>query len=303
MAEKLDRDFEWDFAGPPINLKIPSTTVGDQHKAGTYIDEWGCVFTNIYDGIIGEVKNPLVTGENWEDFDDKVHIPMEQLTFNVNDVNRFCASTDKFVLSGTNPRPFEQLQFIRGTENLFVDLALDNPGLTSSLTKMHDFYCELMTAWAKTDVDGISFMDDWGSQKSLLINPNTWIEVFKPLYKDYIDIAHSYGKKIFMHTDGYILDIIPHLIELGLDAINAQIFCMGVENLTQFAGEITFWGEIDRQHILPYATKAEVEAAVESVYKNLWKNGGCIAQCEFGPGSKPENVYTVFEKWQSISEK
>ena len=86
------------------------------------------------------------------------------------------------------------------------------------------------------------FMDDWGLQKGLLMNPALWVEIFKPLYKDFIDIAHKNNKKIFMHSDGYILDIIPHLIELGLDAVNSQVFCMGLENLKQFKGKITFWG-------------------------------------------------------------
>jgi len=158
-----------------------------------------------------------------------------------------------------------------------------------------------MEAWAKTDVDALWFMDDWGAQKSLLVSPKTWIEFFKPLYKDYIDIAHSHGKKIFMHSDGYILDIIPHLIELGLDALNSQIFCMGVENLRQFRGKITFWGEIDRQYLLPRGTAQEIQDAVRRVHENLWQHGGCIAQCEFGAGANPDNVYRVFETWNKIS--
>jgi hypothetical protein len=120
------------------------------------------------------------------------------------------------------------------------------------------------------------------------------------MYKDYVDIAHSHGKKIFMHSDGYTLQIIPHLIEIGLDAMNAQIFCIGVDKLAPFKGKLTFWGEIDRQHLLPYATLTEIEEAVKKVYNTLWDNGGCIAQCEFGPGAKPENVYKVFETWSKI---
>jgi hypothetical protein len=103
-----------------------------------------------------------------------------------------------------------------------------------------------------------------------------------------------------MHSDGYILDILPDLIELGLDAINAQIFCMGVEKLgARCKGKITFWGEIDRQYLLPYGTAEEVISAVKSVHKTLYENGGVIAQCEFGPGAKPDNVYLVFETWSN----
>lgn len=89
-----------------------------------------------------------------------------------------------------------------------------------------------------------------------------------------------------MHSDGCILDIYPHMIELGLDALNSQIFCMGIEKLEQFRGKITFWGEIDRQHILPEGTPEQVEEAVKSVKESLWAGGGCIAQCEFGPGGE-----------------
>lgn len=166
---------------------------------------------------------------------------------------------------------------------------------------MHQFYCDLLEKWAKTDVDALRFMDDWGSQRSLLISPALWKEMFLPLYRDYIEIAHSHGKKIFMHSDGYIVDILPILADAGLDAVNSQLFCMGLENLEFMKGKITFWGEMDRQHLLPYGTEEQLRAAVRSVYNTLWSDGGCIAQLEFGPGAKPENVFAVFDEWDKIS--
>jgi hypothetical protein len=87
---------------------------------------------------------------------------------------------------------------------------------------------------------------------------------------------------------------------LGLDAINAQLFCMGLEKLKPFKGQITFWGEIDRQHLLSTGTTKEVAAAVRQVKETLYQDGGVIAQCEFGPGANPENVYTVFETWNDL---
>jgi hypothetical protein len=103
-----------------------------------------------------------------------------------------------------------------------------------------------------------------------------------------------------MHSDGYTLAIIPHLIDLGLDAFNTQIFCMGMDALKPFKGKITFWGEVDRQHLLVDASPAEVKYAVRGVFDALWDQGGCIAQCEFGAGSKPENVRAVFEAWNEV---
>lgn len=296
---QIRRDFEPDIVSAPAKMNTPDISRGDINKKGEYIDPWGCRFFNLQDGVIGEVKTPLVQEEEWEDVDN-IHIPYEHLDFEIQQVNAFCRGTDKFVKAGCCPRPFEQLQFIRTSELLFMDL-MDMPkNMITFMQKMHTFYCDLLEKWAKTEVDALSFMDDWGSQRSLLINPTLWDEIFKPMYKDYIDIAKRYGKKTFMHSDGYTYDIYPRLIELGLDALNSQIFCIGLDKLEQFKGKITFWGEIDRQHLLPHGSLQDIENAVKEVYEKLWADGGCIAQCEFGPAGNPDNIYQVFQTWNNI---
>lgn len=300
MMQKLEKDFEWDFDGPDVVLKEVPKTKGDAYALGEYVDEWGCIFTNLQKGVIGEVKHPIVEEEDWSDVGN-VHIPEELLTFDKDQANRSCEKKqDKFLFANCCPRPFEQLQFIRGTANLYMDLMDPADKMQEFMKKMHDYYCRLMTKWAETDVDALNMMDDWGAQNDLLINPQLWEEFFMPMYRDYIQIAHSHGKKIFMHSDGHILRILPRLIDLGLDAVNSQLFCMGIENLAPFQGKITFWGEIDRQHLLPYGTLTDIDQAVEKVYSTLWKDGGCIAQCEFGPGANPDNIYRVFQKWEHL---
>ncbi len=296
MVARIRQDYPDDIIGAPCILQTPTIEEGDPYRTGVSRDAWGCIVTNIHQGVIGEVKEALVQDEDWEDVTN-VHIPREWLSFDRDAVNGFCRDTDRFVTCGCCPRPFEQLQFIRKTEELYMDLMDIPEKLRVFMGEVHTFYCELLEEWAKTEVDALTFMDDWGAQKSLLIHPNLWRELFRPMYKDYIDIAKRHGKKIFMHSDGYILDILPDLAEMGLDAINSQIFCMGVEKLEPLAGKITFWGEMDRQHLLVEGTKEDIQKAVEKVRETLWKDGGCIAQCEFGPGAKPENVYEVFRSW------
>lgn len=304
---RIKRDFPDDIGVSP-NEGFPSTEgfqirEGDPHgnpyDVGIYIDVWNCEFTNFHRGVIGEVKKPLIEGENWEGLGE-MRIPEECLEIDHEGINEFCRNSDLFVLAGDWARPFERLQFLRGTEQLYVDLILQPDGLFEVMEIVHDYYCRLLTAWAETDVDALWYMDDWGAQSSLLISPELWVKLFKPLYRDYINIAHDHGKKIFMHSDGYITDIIPHLIDLGLDALNSQIFCMGVETLAQFRGKLTFWGEIDRQHLLPEGSPEDIEHAVTLVKDALWADGGCIAQCEFGPGTKPENVFSVFNTWNNL---
>ena len=296
-VEKIRCEFPNDIISSPAFYKTPPVTKGEVTEPGEFFDEWGCTFINYQRGITGEVKNPPITGDEWENM-GTFRLPWEIHSIDKEKINEFCAGTDKYVSSGYNIHPFEQLQFLRGTEQLYIDLMLKPKKFMETLEEIHDFYCKLVTKWAETDVDGISLMDDWGSQRSLLINPTIWVEIFKPMYKDYISIAHKHGKKVKMHSDGYILDIIPHLIDVGLEAVNAQIFCMGMDKLKQFRGDITFWGEIDRQDLLPNGSTEDIKKAVLSVREKLWKSGGCIAHCEFGPSAKPENVYQVFKTWE-----
>ncbi|NLD43239.1 MAG: methyltransferase, partial [Chloroflexi bacterium] len=142
-------------------------------------------------------------------------------------------------------------------------------------------------------------MDDWGSKASLLISPAMWVEVFKPLYRDYCDLAHAHGKFVFMHSDGYILPLYEHLIEIGVDAINSQLFTMPLEEIAaRYKGRITFWGEMDRQGILPFGTPEDVRAAVRRVQDAFWDGrGGVIGQAEVNVDMPLENIRAFFEAW------
>jgi uroporphyrinogen decarboxylase len=296
---ELKARYPMDLAKPPECLLEPLPTHGDRYETGTFIDMWGNEYVNVQPGVAGEVKRPQIRDEQWRDA-SRIRFPRELQTLDVDKVNAFCAGTDKFVSTDFSPQPFQLLQFLRGTEDLLTDLMVRPPRMMEFLDNVHNFYCETLALWAESDVDALNIVDDWGAQNALLIPPALWREVFKPLYRDYIDIAHRRGKKIFMHSDGHLLEILEDLVELGLDAVNSQIFCMGPERLRPYAGRITFWGEMDRQGLLCFGSPADVEAAVRRVQDNLWKDGGCIAQLEFGAGARPENVLATYRAWDSL---
>lgn len=291
---KIMVEYPDDIVYAPVNYHTPPISKGEYFKIGSYIDEWGCQFENIHEGIIGEVKTPLI--REWKDLDN-LRTPRELLTFDREKVNEFCRTSDKFVIAGGLARPFERMQWLRTTEQFFMDLALYPKEVLRMRDIIHSFFMEEMELWCNTEVDAVWFMDDWGSQNSLLISPVMWRKFFAPCYKDYIDLAHSKGKKIFFHSDGYILDILPDLIEMGLDAINSQVFCMDpVELGRRFAGKITFWGELDRQHLLPDGTSGQIRSAAKILKKAFYRDGGFIVQCEFGPAANPANILEYFEE-------
>jgi uroporphyrinogen-III decarboxylase len=291
--------FPDDIVGAPAIYKTPlPKTQGDPYEEGTYVDEWGCIFKSVQAGVIGEVKEPVL--KELADM-DQMRLPVEFLSFDIDAVNAFCRSTDRFVTSGCCARPFERMQFLRSTVNLYYDMLEAPAKFEALLDKVNGFFMEELEMWAKTEVDALNFMDDWGAQRALLISPAMWRKYFKPVYKAYADLAHRHGKYLFFHSDGYIQDILPDLVEIGVDAVNCQLFVMDIEEIGRsLRGKITFWGEIDRQHLLPTGSKADIAAAVRRVYENLYDRGGAIAQCEFGAGARPENVYQVYQTWEEI---
>jgi hypothetical protein len=299
FVQRLHEVFPDDVVPAPSVYIEHLDTRGDRYKKGTYIDEWGCIFSNPLDGAIGIVQTPLVA--DWQDL-GKFNPPQATLSIDKEAVNAFCRQTDHFVLMGSFVRPFERLQFIRTMEHALIDLVEKPPELFELLDRIHQHYLKEVEVWASTEVDAISLMDDWGTQQGLIASPDVFRQIFLPMYKEYAEIARHHGKYLFMHSDGYIMDIMPDLIETGVDALNAQIFCMGVKELGEmYRGKITFWGEIDRQNLLPHGTRQDIQQAVYEVWLYLYQDGGVIGQCEFGLEANPENIFTVYETWDALS--
>ena len=106
-----------------------------------------------------------------------------------------------------------------------------------------------------------------------------------------------------MHSDGYIMDILPDLVEIGVNAVNPQLFCMPIEELGErFAGKLCFWGEIDRQRLLTAAPPQEVRAAVRRVAQAFMKHRrtGVVGQCHGGKGHLHENLEAAYDEWSKV---
>jgi len=275
-------------------------TKGSPYAVGFYTDEWGCTFENVQKGVMGMVKLPILS--HWDRLSD-LELPEWLLNVNVEAANASCAVTRRWTIAPCCPRVFERMQFLRGSQALFIDLAEESSELRELRDRVFDFYRREWEIWAETDVDMLMLMDDWGAQRGLLIDPALWRTWFRPLYAELVAIAHAKGKKVLYHSDGYIDSILGDFVDMGVDAINCQLFCMDIEDIgRRYRGKITFWGEIDRQHLLAFGTADEIHRAVRQVYNNLaMPSGGVIAQFEIGPGASLPNVWAVREAWDLIS--
>lgn len=305
VVKRINALYPPDYISPSCVYQPSTRTSGEPYVVGTFVDEWGCVFENLQAGIIGEVKSPqIVDIIDWRACKPPYEILPADYASARDIVNRFCAETDKFTLAGCCPRPWERMQFLHGTAASMMDVMTPDEGLNDLLRVIHEFYMKELEFWATTDVDCFYFMDDWGSQRQLLIPPRVWRELFKPLYKDYCDLARANGKFTLMHSDGCIAEIYEDLIEIGVNAVNSQLFTMDMADLASRAkGKITFHGEIDRQHILPSENPQIVRDAVQEVAKHFYDPaGGIVIQFEFGPSANPNNPEIIFNEWEKIEE-
>ncbi len=288
-----------DFTRPPFQYGKGRLEQGEQNRIGGYTDAWGCGWEVGEDGVIGEVKRPPLA--DWKALDQWK--PPEEILrdADLSQVDEFCDNSEAFTLAGTNVNLFERMQFLRGTENLFMDIGYGVKQFDRLLEILRDYFCRELEMWAKTSVDAIVFFDDWGSQTGMLVAPDWFRTVFKPVYEEFAHIIKKAGKKVFMHSDGCIESILPDIIDIGVDALNAQLFCMDIEKIAKtYKGKLTFWGELDRQKILPFGTPDDVRQAVRRVRSALDDGiGGVIAQMEWGLKVPKQNILAAFEAWEA----
>ncbi len=289
--------FPSDIVQPEAMSSSGKRSQGKLSKPGEYTDAWGCVWHVADKGAAAELKSsPLADAGKISSFQPPAEL-LDRSRFAK--VNKNCQATARFVLAWSEVRPFDRLRFLRGRETALVDLARGTKDIRALLAALHDFACKELELWADTDVDGVAFCDDWGSADGLLVAPEMWREIFRPLYREYCKILRTKDKFVFFHSNGHILDVFGDLVKLGVNAIHCQMDVMGVERLAKrFRGRVTFWGEMDRQRLHDPGTPEEFREAVLAVRKAMdFGSGGVIAQCQWDPGVRIQTVATFFEQW------
>lgn len=255
-------------------------------------DEWGCVWDKLGGRVIssfGQVKeHPIRTLEDYKTYEFPDPYAPGRFEHIQEEVEKY---RDKYIVGGMGFHDFNRLMFLRGMEDLFEDLIFNRDVVVDFLRKLVDWQIEIIKQYLRFDIDGIWFGDDWGTQRSLMIAPELWKEVFKPNYKRQFDLIHSYGKDVVFHSCGYVWDIIPELIEIGVDAFNFNqplIFGKdeesGIDRLSrEFGGKVCFICPLDMQRTLIQGSYEEMLNEAKHLVGALGKfNGGFIACCDEG---------------------
>ena len=176
---------------------------------------------------------------------------------------------------------WERATFLCGMERLLVYLVTE-PGFVRSLLRgIADYILGTMDVlFGRFAFDGIALSDDYGTQSGLLIRPEAWRRVLKPLLAEIFARARAAGRTTFLHSCGDVRAIVPDLIELGLDVLHPiQPEALDVLELKRaFGSDLTFCGGLGTQQLLVRATPREVRDEVRRLQREMGRGGGYILE-------------------------
>jgi uroporphyrinogen decarboxylase len=214
----------------------------------------------------------------------------------------------RYIMAGTAPL-YETSWYLRGFEQMFMDLAVNPEIAHEIMNRVTDFYCEyiqrVLTA-ANDEVDLVFTADDVGGQNGLLMSIKMWEEFIKTYHVRLNKIIHEHGAKIIYHSDGAVMDVVDGLIYMGVDVLQPLQFDAAkmdaVEIKATHGERLCFQGGVSVQSTLPFGTPELVQEEVKHLITTLGKDGGYI----LGPshaiqaGTPPENIFAMFETAQNF---
>lgn len=289
-----------------VDCRWPETCLADlsavkSYPDGSVEDMWGVRKKGPFGGI--PVEHPLAHATSIDDIEKYSWPDPNQIDYDT--FIRECEGFRDYAVYGGAWSPF----FFVACELMGMDVLLmnmiDMPDVIHALLdKSCDFYLEVSRRMFERARDKmhIFFMgEDFGTQNALIMSRETWKTFIAPRLKRLFDQAKHYGYKVMLHSCGSVREVIPDLIDLGLDAldpIQVRAVGMNIEELKREYGQmLSFRGSIDTQQTLPYGSIDDVKAEVRERMVKIAPGGGfivCTSQVLL-PDVPLENIIAMYE--------
>jgi len=226
-------------------------------------------------------------------------------------VRRLHEHTDfALVASAISSGPFEQAQYLRGTQQFLMDLLLDREFAVSLLDRIVDFQLRVLDRYlgiVGPYVQMVETSDDLGMQSGPLLSPELYREVIQPCHRRLNRLIRERSDaRIFLHSCGSIAALLDDLIAAGFDVINpvqprARDMDRG-QLKRRYGGRIVFHGGVDTQRVLPHGGPDEVRREVGECLRTLGAGGGYILAPAHNVQDDvpPENVLAMVEAAASL---
>ncbi len=280
-----------------IRMRLPYRQLPE--RPAVWEDEWGVQWDRSIDTDIGTVCNRRITRDTLGEYrfpDAEAPARFERFPAAIAGAEgRFTVATLAFTL-------FERAWTLAGMEEVLMAMASGDPFADELFDGILAFDEALVRRALSYDVDGVRFGDDWGQQQGLIMGPVLWRRYIKPRVSRLYGLVRKAGRKVFIHCCGKVDEILPDLIECGVDVFNPfQPEVMDVVEIKrQFGKDLTFFGGISTQKTLPYGTVSQVKKEVRGLIETIGRSGGYIAAPahDVPRDAKPENVAALIEVLQ-----
>lgn len=269
------------------------------YKKGYFRDNWGCLWYTPQDGLEGQViESPL---EDWKAF-DKYKAPdfnklEERSERDWGKIKSFINERKQkgLLTVGGGERLFDRLYFLRGFENLMIDIATDHPKLPLLIEMLLEYELGLVKKWLEIGVDVIGFHTDIGTQTSLMISPASFRKYIKPMFKEIFTLIRNAGTHVNLSSDGRLLEIVDDLVECGVSMHDPQFRANTIEGIKKtYKDKMCVNLDLDRQ-MFPFCKPEDIYAQVEEAKKELnYPKGGLMIQGSvFGTDVSLENIEAI----------
>ncbi len=234
-----------------------------------YRDNWGCLWRNIQSGLEGMVvEHPLA---DWDAFDDyeppDVATKEERGDRDWDAVRRATeAAREAGHLTGGNAeRLFDRMYFLRGFDNLMMDIATDDPRLPRLVDMLIEYELSLIDRWLDIGVDIIGFHTDIGTQSALMMSPEKFRRYIKPMFMTLFQRCRKADTHVVLSSDGHLLEIVDDLIECGVSMHDPQLRANTLEGIVrEYKGRLCATVDLDRQSF-PFATPTALRDQIKGV--------------------------------------
>jgi uroporphyrinogen decarboxylase len=303
LLEHLGADFR------QVELRVPRFSEQGETFVRQYVDEWGVTWSRadaaseMMDSAgpfqYQEPSSADLERYPWPDPADPIRYAGLK-----EEAERIRRDTDYALVCEIPYGVLREAQRMRGFSQFLEDLAV-NPALAESIMEKTLAVVTAVVERALDEVgpvDVVLWKEDLGFQDRGYMRPATYQRLVKPYHRRLVEVIKKKSDaKILLHSDGSIREYLSDFIDIGVDAINpVQVSCKGMDPLElkqNFGRDLSFWGAIDTQQLLPFGSPEQVRDNVRQCIVDLAPAGGYIlASCHNIQRDVPaENALAMFD--------
>jgi uroporphyrinogen decarboxylase len=312
LDEALLEHFDVDFRMVQLpSATAPGLEIFEEGDYYAFIDRWGSKLHMPKDGglYFDWVDFPIKEAslEALDTYDWPTPDPPEY-NARLRDQAKYLYENTDYALVGSaviGGGIFEQPARTMGLESFLIALVTEPEFADRMMDCITDIYIESCKNYLEQMGEYIqvfTYWDDICGQDGWLIAPDLYRRVIKPKQRRLLEAIKSHtDAKVYYHCCGAAFELIPDLIDLGFDILNpVQVSARGMDTKRlkeEYGQDITFWGSVDTQRVLPFGTPEEVRDEAKRRIDDLAPGGGFVfaAVHNIQAFVPPENIVTMFE--------